>query len=230
MLIDLYDYNYLNYDTSLSSEMFNYICSNGIIEEHNFRYNENFNLYGGNSFEQQLLERIGISNNSTKCKVLESIFAVNEGVIAKSNTEIYRNRSCIGKNVPLIEEKILGSLVCKRFERTIKENKRLLSEFIKDIKTFYPRAQVIFTLIPRYITMEQVNEVFMAEWKKELYEFVTELKEKYHTLFFDMKTNRSISGNPFFYQDICHLNTVGGISLTSILNEYIRNIGTDVGI
>lgn len=230
VLIDLYDYNYLNYDTSLSSEMFNYICSNGIIEEHNFRYNENFNLYGGNSFEQQLLERIGISNNSTKCKVLESIFAVNEGVIAKSNTEIYRNRSCIGKNVPLIEEKILGSLVCKRFERTIKENKRLLSEFIKDIKTFYPRAQVIFTLIPRYITMEQVNEVFMAEWKKELYEFVTELKEKYHTLFFDMKTNRSISGNPFFYQDICHLNTVGGISLTSILNEYIRNIGTDVGI
>lgn len=159
--------------------------------------------------------------------MLEHIFSVNAGVIDRSNTEIYRNRSCIRKNEPLITEKILGGLVRKRFESTIKENKKLLTEFIEEIKGFNSKVQVIFTLIPRYITMEQVNEAFMAEWKRELYEFIFELKEKYHILFWDMKTERSISDNPYFYRDICHLNTTGGICLTSLLNEYIRNIETD---
>lgn len=216
VLIDLYDYNYLNYDTSLSSEIFNYIYSNGIIEEHNFRNNENFEIYRGVKFERQLLERIGISKDSEKTKILKSVFSINEGVIAKSNAEIYKNKSFIEKNAPLIEEKILGSLVHKRFEGTIKENKKLLTQFVKDIRALYPKAQVIFTLIPRYTTMENVNEVFMTKWKKELYEFIAELKETYHIYFFDMKKNKSISGNPYFYQDICHLNTVGGISLTNI--------------
>lgn len=92
---------------------------------------------------------------------------------------------------------------------------------------FYPKAQIIFTMLPRYITMEQVSEVFMSEWKKELYDFIFKLQEKYHILFWDMKTDKSISGNPYFYKDICHLNTVGGICMTSMLNEYIRYIGTD---
>lgn len=48
VLIDLYDYNCLNYDTSLSSENFNYIEANGIIDAHNFKDNTNFrDIRGG---------------------------------------------------------------------------------------------------------------------------------------------------------------------------------------
>lgn len=111
VLIDLYDYNCLNYDTSLSMEIFNYISSNGIIDEHNFRNNKNFRIRGEGSFEQQIWGKIGISKEPLYSKVIESIFFVNEGIIEKSNIDIYNNRRCITNNEPLMEEKILGSLV-----------------------------------------------------------------------------------------------------------------------
>lgn len=226
VIIDLYDYNCLNYDTSLSGEFFNYLFSNGIVDKHNFELNINFKNDEGEvkGFEQQLAERIGIICDSSKREVLERIFLVNEGKVAENYKEIYTNRRFINNNEPLMEEKIFGSLVQKRFENTIKENKELLTKFITAIQSYNPETQIIFTLIPRYITMERVNEIFMAEWKRELYEYISKLKKEYGVLFFDMKTNENISSNNYFYQDICHLNTTGGICLTSILNEYIRKI------
>lgn len=220
VIIDLYDYNYLNCDTSLSSWCFYYIAANGIMDKHNYEHNENYR--GGISFEQQLLDKCGIIRNSQKSSILESIFSVNEGNIDRSNIDINRNH--IGKNEPLMEEKILGSLVQKRFENTIKENKALLDQFLMEIRTIAPKAAIIVTLIPRYITMERVCAAFMEEWKKELYEFVFELDKKYKIFFFDNKNNTSISGNPYFYKDIAHLNTTGGICFTTILNEYLRQI------
>lgn len=50
VIIDLYDYNCLNYDTSLSTEIFNYIFANGIIDKHNFEYNCNFKKAWGGQF------------------------------------------------------------------------------------------------------------------------------------------------------------------------------------
>ena len=158
-------------------------------------------------------------------ETLESIFYKNEGKIAVLN--VNDNRKCIMKNEPLLLEKILGSLVQKRFEGTVRENKELLENFIRAIQNFNPKTKIILTLIPRYITMEQVCKLVMGEWKRELYEFISELKKKYRVFFFDMKMDEKISSNNYFYADIGHLNTLGGICLTSILNEYIRKIEID---
>lgn len=222
VIIDLYDYNVLNYDTSLSKEIFNYIDGNGIMEKHNFDNNRNFT--GGGYFEEQVANLLGIVQDFQKSEILDTIFKINEGQLDNAITSIYENRNFITKNEPLLEEKILGSLVENRFECTVEENKALLDGFVREIKTFNPEIKIIFTLIPRYITMERVGRLFMTGWRNELYGFLAALNRKYSTFFFDMKENKSISGNNYFYKDVCHLNTAGGICLTSILNEYISQI------
>lgn len=227
VVIDLFDYNYLNLDTSLSSLFFDYIASNGLIDRHNFEYNQNFKNLDEvkiESFEEQLKEKTGLICSPVMTEILESIFIKNEGKTAEINEKKYDNRNCIKRMEPLLVNRLSGSLVQKRFENTVKENKKLLEEFIQAIQGFNPKTKIILTLIPKYITMEQVGNLYRIEWKKELYEFISELKNKYHVFFFDMKAEEKISSNNNFYWDICHLNTLGGICMTSILNEYIQKI------
>lgn len=53
VLVDLYDYNELNYDLSLSSVMFSNLALGGVMEEHNFRANKMYSL----PFAEEVFER-----------------------------------------------------------------------------------------------------------------------------------------------------------------------------
>ena len=127
----------------------------------------------------------------------------------------------ISPDTPLETNKFLGKVVLNRYDKTIEENIAIMNEFLGKIKEDYPNAKIILTLIPRFVTMEKALELHMSEWKKEFESIINTLTTKYGAEFINFKNEVSISGNHRFYNDICHLNTIGGRCLTSLLNQYL---------
>ncbi|MCM1568364.1 MAG: hypothetical protein NC081_02825 [Roseburia sp.] len=79
------------------------------------------------------------------------------------------------------------------------------------------RLNLVFTLIPRYLSMERAEEEMMQDWKKNFLEIVEPVCTKYGVKFWNYKGNREICDNHRFFLDVSHLNTMGGSALTSLL-------------
>lgn len=216
IIIDLYDYCYFNLDTSMSSLAMDYIRWGGYFDEHNFRKNHRFQK----SFSEELFDRFYLSKKNSN---INDIF---------ENIDIEQVGSCPTSRWTHIKEKhnsltfgpIIGAPVSKREEETIKENVKLLDQFLKEIRDFNGDIKVIFTMIPRYIDMERATEAIMKSWKQEFEEIVNNFCYKYNALFWNYKERQELSKNHMFYYDVEHLNTTGGRALTAMLNQDLKQI------
>lgn len=215
IVIDMFDYVYFNYDTSLSAYMFNYICNGGLREEHNFKNNKNFQQ----SYDQIMIEKGYLTTKGDN--EYEQLFTDMDVECGLCSMERWRH---IDKKEPANVDVLIGSLISNKFEKTIEENLRIINRFVQEIQYNFPKVKVIFTLIPRYISMEKLGEVFIQPWKKEFYNIINILCKKYNTLFWDYKNLIEISMNHMFYYDVSHLNTTGGRALTSIFNENLKKV------
>ncbi len=215
IIIDMFDYVVFNYDASLSANIFDYILSGGYVDEHNFKSNKNFKR----SFENSLFEMKSISK--VQKKMFESLFS---NMDVEYNLYSMERWTHIKEDEPADTKVLIGTLVSKRFKQTIQENIILINKFLHEIRLFFPHVKIIFTLIPRYITMEKLGRIFIESWKKEFYDIVYKLCNKYDAFFLDYKSRKEISENHMFYYDISHLNTTGGMALTSILNNDLKKI------
>lgn len=83
---------------------------------------------------------------------------------------------------------------------------------------------LVFTLLPRYLTMENAEEELMQDWKKDFLEIVEPVCNKYGVKFWNYKCNKEIYSNHRFFADISHLNTVGGNALTSLLCRDLQRL------
>ena len=217
VVVDLYDYIEFNIDLSLTSNCLDYIYNGGIQDEHNFKNNKNF----CDSMEMELFKRYGIKIKEEKNRIMIDVF---DDVDAEFDYVPDNRWKHIEQDVPLPANQILGSSITKRFEKTIEENLNIIEEFIKEIKSKNPRMKIVFTLIPKYISIEKAAESVMHVWKKEFYQIVTDLCDRYGIYFFDYKNCKCISQNHMFYYDIGHLNTVGARAMTAILNEDLKQL------
>lgn len=218
IIIDLYDYNYFNIDISMSNFAMDYICWGGYFDEHNFKKNIKFQK----SFHEELFERFCLFKGNF------DIFDVFEDI------DIQQAGSCPSSRWKHIAQKgnlltfgpIIGSPALKRSEDTIRENIALMDTFLKEVREFNANIKIIFTLIPRYIEMEQATQIVMEKlWKKEFGNIINNFCDKYDVLFWNYKERQEISKNYMFYYDVEHLNTIGGRALTAILNQDLRAIG-----
>lgn len=214
VIIDMFDYNIFNYDASMAAHTFDYILKGGETEAHNFKFNHNFN----NSFLGELFEKSYFPDMSKKYMHLFNDMNVEYDLCPMNRWKH------IEKNELIRAEELIGSLVINRFDNTIHENKILIRKFLDEIRECYPHVKIVFTLIPRYINMEKLGEIFIKEWKDEFYQEMAELCNEYKAFFWDYKNKKEIAENSRFYYDVIHLNTTGGRALTSILNENLKNI------
>ena len=219
IILDLYDYIFFNIDISLGYHFFDYFYYGGLYEPNNFEKNKNFS----ESLKDELFHTFGIilEKEDSKRKVLNKIFSNNniQPIITPNNLWTH-----IEKDTLLAPDWIIGSSIRKRYESTIKENMDIMTHFIESIREKNKNMKIIFTLIPKYITMEKATEPFMKEWKEEFYYVIEYLCDKYQALFWSYKQCREISENPMFYWDARHLNTVGGRAMTAILNKGLQKI------
>ena len=217
IVIDLYNYMVFNLDISRGRDILGYMYSGGIYDEHNFRFNKNYD----NTLKHEMFTKFYIILKDEKQSLMQEIFSDWDTEYDQSS---YNRWNHISRDAMLRSEQIIGSSITKRFEDTLQENIHILECFMKDIRKFNENIKVIFTLIPQYMAMEKASKPFMDKWKDEFYRLITKKCERYHGLFWNFKTCEEISKNHMFYYDEMHLNTVGARAMSEILNEKMKQI------
>lgn len=217
IIFEMYDYNYFNYDVSLLKNAINfYYSKGGIIEdEHNFSKNK--------FFERPLKEELGIMPLcEEEIKIRDELFAD----IYRYSPETFCDvplegefANIISADAPLPARKFCSDILIKRFEDTIQENKVIFENFLIKLKKINPEMRIICILIPRFWTMELALKSILQPWKKEFEETMCSMKNKYGLEYYDFKSMTEISENRYFYNDVNHLNDVGAIAFTSMLNN-----------
>ena len=155
---------------------------------------------------------------------MDLIFGTYENpILADMNYQMQNRWNYIKPDEPLQPDKFVADVVTKKFKNTILENIEILDKFIREAKKINSDCKIIFTLIPRYITMEKVMSVTMKEWEQDFETILNDFQEKYEDVhFFNYKNRIEISGNNHFYGDICHMNALGGRCFTTMLSGDIR--------
>lgn len=222
IIFDLYDYNSFNIDVSVTDDFFNYLSSGGVLEPHNY----NNSKVCKNGFEKDVFDRLQIVTEKPPhiIEVMDKIFIDCSGKLDAAVSDVNMRIKYISKMEPLVAEKCFSGIVTKRYSNTIEENCKILEYFIQCAKRINENIKIIFTLLPRYVTMEKVMKPFMKEWKDEFEFIINGICKKYGTNYINYKNRLDISENNYFYYDVNHLNTAGGISLTSILDEELKTI------
>lgn len=220
VLMDLWDYNCFNWDCSMTSKFASYLSGGGVIDRHNYEKNKNCK----SSFMDDLRNNLHIINDKMVKTEIKKLFADCSGRGDFSGIEWEREHKYIEKTEPIPMKRFFADVVKKRFDSTIKENKENIEKLCREIKNYNSEIKIVFILIPRYITIEEVLKPFMKEWKAEFEEYMGEICKKYDASFWDLKSRTDISGNNYFYYNISHLNIAGGISLTSIIDEYLKGL------
>lgn len=214
IIIDLYDYYYFNYDTSMSISALQYIDWGGIMDEHNFKKNKNFK----GSFSEELFNKLYMLHTPEIAANMYKLFDdINIGY-APLEEPRWKNR---GKDTFVDSKIIKGSLILKNHEDTINENVKLLDLFMEEIQKFNKDIKVIFTLMPMSVNIGSIRDL-LPRWnciKIEFNNIVNSLCVKYNALFWNYEKKEEITGNYAFFYDDQHLNTIGARAFTSILNE-----------
>ncbi len=219
LIFDLYDYNYFNVDISRQRGFMDYISLGGVLEEHNYKENKNFH----NKFEEEVFKQTYILVNKSFCKnTMQSIFGDNycwDDEKNENNRWIH-----IDSQVEVPVNVIGGNNVISHHDSTIKENLVVMEKIIKEIKEVSDEIEIIFTLIPRYEAVEVIMSSMLFDWKKGFMDIIIKFQKEYNVHFWDFKRYKQISDNVHFYYDACHLNTVGGRCLTTILENKINEV------
>lgn len=211
IVIDLYDYNYFNVDVVRGSTYPLFLERGGVLAEDNGHGDYRKFAAGCESCFDQA--------------VMDLIFELDHKPLG-SDWHEYDRWTHIGQDeYGAMGEQIMTShVVNRRFEVTIKENKELLSELLVCLRKWKPDVNIIFTLCPRYITMEKKGEMLLGTWREEFEMLIEGYCRKFDACYRNYKGHSEISENHCFYYDVAHFNTVGGKAFTEILNEDLKGI------
>ncbi len=221
VIFDMYDYNYFNYDISLLKNAINfYYSQGGIIEdEHNFLKNK--------FFEKSLKKELELKTkviSEQEILVRDLLFENIYGGFSELFSDLPREgeyTNTISFDEPLPARKFVSDLVQRRFEDTIKENINTFEKLLKLLKRIKPGIRIICILMPRFYTMELAMQGIMKEWKSEFESIIFQMQELYGIEYLNFKDCKDISNNPHFYKDVNHLNDIGAVAFTSLLNNIL---------
>lgn len=225
-IVDVFDYNYLNYDVSLTSDLINYLSWGGYnLDYHNYDRNRNFNL----SVEEELakmdfkvIKPLSVEEREVRDKLFENIYE-------DSQTKMFRDFASPEQRARKVlkgaDDYCLPDYMPKygsnRFENTIKENKIYFEETLKKLYEINAKIKIYAVIIPRYETVEEIHKIKYAHWKIEYEDFIYSMKNKYNFKYLDFKECKEITSHNEYYQDVAHLNYDGATAFTTILDRYI---------
>lgn len=244
IVIDLYDYDYLSFDTSLSSQALLYWVWGGCPELHNYQENSIF----GQDIEHELSERYQTlpayypKRTKEELEIRKKVF--NQSYVYANLHKYYTDVGPMNsgfcdfpnefsnaghiEETPLIPATALLQLSRKekRFKSTVKENTKILHDMMALLRDEVPNAKVILTLIPRYKELEEIHAEnrYMMNSKKLFKQEISKYANGESVFFLDMKGNETISNNHFLWRDESHLNYQGSIALTTVYDQFIRGL------
>lgn len=226
VILDIFDYNYFNYDVSLTSDIINYFSWGGYnLDYHNYEKNRNFTLTVEEELSKKncrLIKPLKKEDRNIRDELFKNIYEDSKKMFRDFATKEQRSSNiekgsmdyCLPDNMPKY-----GSV---RFDDTIKENKIHFVKMLDRIYEINKDIKIYTVLIPRYETMEEVHKIKYAHWKEEFEEFVFSLREKYKFKYLDFKNCKEINSNHEYFQDVAHLNYDGATAFTTLLDKYIE--------
>lgn len=225
-ILDIFDYNYLNYDVSLTSDLINYLSWGGYnLDYHNYNKNKNFNL----SVEEELA-KIG-------CKIIKPLTneervirdELFENMYGDQHMKMFRDFATPEQRNKKVEKgfndycmpECMPKYGSNRFGKTIEENKIYFEKTLKRLYEINKDIQIYAVIIPRYETVEEIHKEKYAHWKIEYEKFVFDMKTKYNFKYLNFKDCKDIITNNEYFQDVAHLNYDGATAFTKILDKHI---------
>ncbi|MBB6714149.1 SGNH/GDSL hydrolase family protein [Clostridium gasigenes] len=226
VILDVFDYNYLNYDVSLTTDLINYLSWGGYnLDYHNYNQNRNFTL----SVEEELakinckiIKPLGIDEINLRDKLFQNIYG-------NSQSKMFRDFASPEQRCKGVEKGFndyclpdcMPKYGSNRFDKTIEENKIYFEKTLKNLYKINPNMKIYAVLIPRYETVEKVHKIKYKLWKVEYEEFIYRMKNKYNFKYLDFKDCKEINTHNEYYQDVAHLNYEGATAFTTLLDSYI---------
>lgn len=218
IVIDLYDYIEFNIDISMTSYYLDYMYNGGLQgDEHNYKKNKNFN----NPLTEEMFKNYYVILEGEKQESLDHIF---DNCNTEFDTEPNNRWYHIEADTWLPAGPIIGTVTTKRFDYTVQENLNIIVKFIEKIRSVNHKMKIVFTLLPKYITVEKATELSMGVWKEEFEQIISDICSNYQIHFLNYKDKKDISNNHMFYYDPRHLNTIGARAVTAILNEDLKQL------
>lgn len=223
-IVDLYDYKYFNYDTSLSASAVNYIFYGGYHgDAHNFSDNKNYQgKYADyvNLFESRRMN--GITNR--QIEIWNELFS---DVHKCTDYEGFCGNFNISERLREVNAEDLdgynysGGSAQKIFPKTIEENKRHIRALFDTLRSINRDMKIYTIIIPKYIEAEVRQAEYIAKFVKGFNSILEELHHAYDFTMLDFNKISDISMHKAFYYDAAHLNYFGAKRLTEQLNEII---------
>ena len=225
-VIETYDYNYFNFDTSKGKAALEYLGWGGYnIEPHNFNDNGRYNFTFDQAMQSIINEKYGsISEKNIAMweEFCRDVFAYNDFDGFNANFDVKKRTTIV------TDEQIDGFLynravLVKFFPETIKENISMLGKIMELLKGINPEMKIYTLIIPKYRETQRRDEERMQAHKKYFNEAIEDLKKMYGFVHLDF-SDHEISDHRNYYYDATHLNLFGADVFTEILNKTIFGV------
>lgn len=224
VVIDMFDYTYFNYDTSLSENAGQYYLIGGYnLDGHNFNKNKNFE-YHFEEIIQKIQKEWYKEISETEIDVWEKLFL---NFYEYDCNRKFQQIEMEKRNHIVTDSEIAcmgyGSILNNVFSQTIEENLLIFDEFIKTLYSLNPDMKIHVVLLPRYGAVEKSEEEDprIQNWKKTFLKLLNMEKKKYDFEFIDLKGVNEISSKREYYQDTSHLNALGAYAMTTYIENMI---------
>lgn len=220
ILLDLFDYTYFNYDTSLGRQAEMYYLSGGYnLDGHNFEKNTSYEIDFSTLISLVKNQNSNVHNKAV-CDILfkdikkvdGSLFTSYWGIESRTKTYITDNNR--------LEKLNNRSVIKTKHEITLRENEQYLYEICRQACNINPNIKIKAFIMPRYIEAFNYCKDELNKWKDYFYGQITRISEEFPIEFFDL-SEIELGKHPEYYFDDSHFNYQGAINFTKYINDNI---------
>lgn len=227
LILDLYDYTYFNYDTSLSKNTLNYYSLGGYLDAHNFARNKHFHGSFENVKTDILANRFrGMTDSMVSLwnELFPDIYTQYDYLEFPFITTTYlRTKVIQDKDI----EKYYAntSIVEKIFHDTIQENIQHFYALLDLLYRINSQIKIYLILLPRNFYAQQKGNALYPQYTqwKEMFETILEEANKTYPFTYLNFKDHEISKEMKYYYDVSHFNYYGAVTFSKLLNNMIKN-------
>ncbi len=225
VVLDLYGYNYFNFDTSLSNSALKYLLFGGYhMDSHHFDENRNM----GFSFERAMdyLNRKKFEGLTEEQLILyDELFP---DILKYTDYEGYDSKFCdLRQRFRVVSDEDVntydyGSATrTKIFPETIKENILNFRSILDLLYGLNPEMKIYTVIVPKYIQTQLKEDEVIAKHRLYFNRIISDLQKEYPFEHVDFHMISDIAFEKTNYHDSAHLNYLGALRFTEELNRVI---------
>jgi hypothetical protein len=225
-IIDMYDYNYFNYDASQSNAIVDYVLSGGITtDEHNFSKNKRYNKLTFQQFVETIesekfagITDVDFANWSVN---FPEIYTLSDFEGFGFNDETLKNRTSVVTDEEIDAYNFRRAVANDVYDKTIDENMKWFEKTLDLLLKVNPEINIYLILIPKFVENETKDAFRMYKHKIIFNEKINTLKKVYNFEYVDFKDISDFMIYRKNFIDPRKFNWYGATKFTNEFNKII---------